>query len=310
MVDGAANTAEKRACFDFEIEFSNGGAVQGQGFRLDIDGDDICDDALAAHLIGDMRLLMVGRVRILNKRIIEERHKRSSSGRAVEQAVRTGSRLLDLSHTIENGMITYKGLPAPLICDHLSREQSRKLYAAGTEFQIGRIEMVANTGTYIDSPFHRYADGADLTGLELKRIADVPAVTVRVTGIESRSIEWTHFVPVDCAGKAVLVHTGWDRHWRTDRYFEGHPYLTARAAEYLRDQGAVLVGIDSLNVDDTSGGTRPVHSILLRHGIPIVEHLTALDALPDAGFEFSAVPPRISGVGTFPVRAHARIATG
>ena len=305
----ALNRAGKRVCFDFEIEFSNGGGIQGQGFRLDIDGDTICDDALAAHLIGDMRLLMVGKVQILNKRIIEERHKRS--GRAVEHGSMTeGDRLLDLSHTIENGMITYKGLPAPLICDHLSREQSRKLYAAGTEFHIGRIEMVANTGTYIDSPFHRYADGADLTSLELKRISDVPAVTVRVTGIESRAIEWTHFVPVDCAGKAVLVHTGWDRHWRTDRYFEGHPYLTARAAEYLRDQGALLVGIDSLNIDDTRGGTRPVYSILLREGIPIVEHLTALDALPDSGFQFSAVPPKISGMGTFPVRAHARVATG
>ena len=138
----------------------------------------------------------------------------------------------------------------------------------------------------------------------------MPAVTVRVTGIESRCIEWTHFVPVDCAGKAVLVHTGWDRHWRTDRYFEGHPYLSARAAEYLRDQGALLVGIDSLNIDDTRGGTRPVYSILLREGIPIVEHLTALDALPDSGFQFSAVPPKISGMGTFPVRAHARVATG
>jgi kynurenine formamidase len=300
---------DRRVCFDFEVEFSNGGGLQGQDFRLDIEDDEISDDALAAYLIRDMRLLMVGSVRILNKRIIEERHKRASASRAIEHGVRTGDRLLDLSHTIENGMLTYKGLPAPLICDHLSREQSRRLYADGTEFQIARIDMVANTGTYIDTPFHRYADGVDITGLELERISNVPAVAVRITGSESRAIDWTHFVPADCAGKAVLVHTGWDRHWRTDRYFEGHPYLTARAAEYLRDHGALLVGIDSLNIDDTSGGTRPVHSILLRAGIPIVEHLTRLDALPDSGFRFSAVPPRIRGMGTFPVRAHAHIAT-
>ena len=300
---------DKRVCFDFEVDFSNGGGLQGQGFRLDIEGEDISDAALAAYVIRDMRLLMVGAVRILNRRIIAERHKRSSASPVAEHRMRAGDRLLDLSHTIESGMITYKGLPAPLICDHLSREQSRKLYAEGTEFQIGRIDMVANTGTYIDTPFHRYAGGHDLTGLELERISNVPAVAVRVTGIESRTIDWTHFVPVDCAGKAVLVHTGWDRHWRTDRYFEGHPHLSARAAEYLRDQGALLVGIDSLNIDDTSGAVRPVHSILLGAGIPIVEHLTGLEALPDSGFRFSAVPPRISGMGTFPVRAHAHIST-
>ncbi|WP_137389069.1 cyclase family protein [Rhodoligotrophos defluvii] len=296
---------DRRVCFDFEVVFSNGGGLQGQGFRLDIEGDDIEDDSLAAYIIRDLRLLMVGEVRILNKRIIEERHKRAAHGAEAPGGNAEAPRLVDLSHTIENGMITYKGLPAPLICDHLSRQQSREIYAEGTEFQIGRIDMVANTGTYIDMPFHRYADGHDLAGLPLQRVSGVPGVVVRVEGAAERAIDWQHFVPVECRGKAVLVHTGWDRHWRTDRYFEGHPFLTEKAARYLRDEGAALVGIDSLNIDDTADGARPVHSILLAAGIPIVEHLTGLGALPASGFRFSAVPPKISGMGTFPVRAHA-----
>jgi arylformamidase len=297
--------SEKRVCFDFEVEFSNGGGIQGQDFRLDIDGDDISDDALAAYIIKDLRLLMVGSVRILNKKIIEERHKRSDNA---ETAHGKGpAAILDLSHVIENGMITYKGLPAPLICDHLSREQSRKVYAEGTEFQIGRIDMVGNTGTYIDVPFHRYVDGHDLSELGLAKVSDVPGIVVRVTGAQERAIDWHHFAAVDCRGYAVLVHTGWDRHWRTDQYFEGHPFLTEKAALCLRDQGAVLVGIDSLNIDDISGGARPVHSILLAAEIPIVEHLTGLAALPASGFRFSAVPPKVKGMGTFPVRAHAQL---
>ena len=207
-------------------------------------------------------------------------------------------------------MITYKGLPAPLICDHLSREQSRSHYAAGTEFHIGRVEMVANTGTYIDTPFHRYADGYDLTGLPLEIVSGVPGSTVRVAGSAQRAIDWQTFAAVPVRGRAVLVHTGWDSHWRTDRYFEGHPFLTEKAAEYLRDSGAALVGIDSLNIDDTSRGTRPVHSVLLAAGIPIVEHLTRLSLLPAEGFRFFAVPPKIAALGTFPVRAHARVGPG
>ncbi|HEX5085512.1 MAG TPA: cyclase family protein [Blastocatellia bacterium] len=302
---------DKRVCFDFEVVFSNGGGLQGQDFRLDIEGDDIDDDALAACIIRDMRLLMVGEARILNKRIIEERHKRDAPSRKAAEAtneIGEADRFLDLSHTIESGMITYKGLPAPLICDHLSRLKSREIYAEGTEFQIGRIDMVANTGTYIDMPFHRYADGHDLAGLPLERVSAVPGVLVRVEGSAERAIAWPHFAAVECRGHAVLVHTGWDRHWGTDNYFEGHPFLTEKAAIYLRDQGALLVGIDSLNIDDTSAGTRPVHSVLLAAGIPIVEHMTGLAALPASGFRFSAPPPKIKGMGTFPVRAHAILA--
>lgn len=298
--------SDKRVSFDFEIDFSNGGGLQGQGFRLDIDGDSITDDALASFLIRDLRLLMVGKVCILNKQIIEERHKRiAPAEKNALEAAPAG--FIDLSHVIESGMITYKGLPAPLVCDHLSRVQSHSIYSPGTEFQIGRIDMVANTGTYLDTPFHRYADGYDLTGLLLERISDVPGIVFRLSGIEQQAIDWTNFAASDVRGRAVLVNTGWDAHWRTDRYFEGHPFLTEKAAEYLRNEGAALVGIDSMNIDDTSGGTRPVHSVLLAAGIPIVEHLTNLSALPVHGFRFSAVPPKIAAMGTFPVRAHARL---
>lgn len=294
---------EKRVRFDFEIEFLNGGGVQGQDFRLDVPGDDISDEALAAQVIADLRLLMVGEVRILNKKFIEEAHKRGEFTPSLAPGAQR--RLIDLSHVIEQGMVTYKGLPAPLICDHLSRVQSRAHYAEGTEFQIDRIEMVGNTGTYLDTPYHRYADGYDLAGLDLDIIADSPGIVVRVEGSHERAIDWTVFAASDVAGKALLVHTGWDRHWRTDQYFEGHPFLTEAAAAYLRDRGALLVGIDSFNIDDTTGNTRPVHSTLLAAGIPIIEHMTNLSALPITGFRFTAAPPKVSKMGTFPVRAHA-----
>jgi kynurenine formamidase len=213
--------------------------------------------------------------------------------------------LIDVSHTVEHGMITYKGLPAPLICDFLSREASRKLYAEGTEFHIGRIDMVANTGTYLDSPFHRYADGKDLSELPLSSLAELEAVVVRAVKQPERGISRTWFERLDVRGKAVLVHTGWDRHWRTDPYFEGHPFLTADAAQFLAEAGAVLVGIDSYNIDDTADGKRPVHSTLLGRDIPIVEHLCELEQLPDDGFTFFAVPVKVKGFGTFPVRAFA-----
>jgi len=213
--------------------------------------------------------------------------------------------LIDLSHTIEHGLITYKGLPAPVICDFLSREQSKQHYAPGTEFQIGKIEMVANTGTYLDSPFHRYEDGHDLSQLELTSLADLDGVVVRHDHKEGREIGLSAFADLDVKGSAVLVHTGWDAHWRTDRYFEGHPFLTKEAAELLVDQGAALVGIDSYNIDDTADLSRPVHTILLRAGIPIVEHMCNLQQLPPAGSKFFAAPVKVKGFGTFPVRAFA-----
>lgn len=215
--------------------------------------------------------------------------------------------LVDVSHTITHGLVTYKGLPAPLICDYLSREESRAIYAEGTEFQIGKIEMVTNTGTYIDCPFHRYADGKDTAAVALSALADLPGLVVRADHRAGQAVDLHHFTRRDLRGRAVLIHTGWDAHWGTDRYFEGHPFVTETAARYLRDAGARLVGIDSMNIDDTRGRARPVHTTLLAAEILIVEHLCNLGALPDVGFRFSAVPPKIAGVGTFPVRAFARV---
>lgn len=215
------------------------------------------------------------------------------------------TRMVDLSHTVEHGMITYKGLPAPVICDYLSREASRQRYAPGTEFQIGKIEMVANTGTYVDSPFHRYAHGTDLAGLPLTSLADLDCLVARIPA-EKKAIERVPFDRAEVRGKAVLVHTGWDRYWRTDAYFERHPFLTGALADWLADAGAVLVGIDSHNIDDTATDERPVHSTLLGREIPIVEHLTGLSAVPDRGARFFAVPVKVKGFGTFPVRAFAK----
>jgi arylformamidase len=218
-------------------------------------------------------------------------------------------KLLDLSHTVEHGMITYKGLPAPLICDFLSRSDSRSRYTEGTEFHIGRIDMVANTGTYVDAPFHRYATGKDLSELPLESLADIPGEVFRWDLSDGRAIGPELFRGRELAGKAVLVHTGWDRHWRTDTYFEGHPFLTGESANYLLLQAVRLVGIDSMNIDDTDDGTRPVHSALLGADIPVCEHLCGLNKLPDTGFRFFAVPVKVKAFGTFPVRAFASLLT-
>ena len=220
------------------------------------------------------------------------------------------SKLIDLSHVIEAGMTTYKGLPGPHICDYWSREASAAQYDDGSSFQIGRIDMVANTGTYLDSPFHRYEDGADLAGLDLRSLAGLHALVVRRPVERGLATDASDFDGLDVRGKAVLVHTGWSAHWRTEAYQTNHPYLTEAAARFLADAGAVLVGIDSHNIDHTRVRARPVHSVLLAAGIPICEHLTNLDALPDANFRFSAVPPKIAGMGTFPVRAFAELSAG
>jgi arylformamidase len=217
--------------------------------------------------------------------------------------------LVDLSHPVEDGMITYPGLPAPTIRPFLTRAASREHYAPGTEFHIGRIDMVANTGTYLDTPFHRFAGAPDLAAIDLARLADLPGAVVRVTGIQGRAIGLrtveAALAGIDAEGMAILVHTGWADRWGTPQYFEGHPFLTAEAAELLVAMRIALLGIDSLNADDTSGGHRPVHTAVLGAGIPLVEHLRGLDRLPLAGFRFSAVPAPVKGMGTFPVRAYA-----
>ena len=216
-------------------------------------------------------------------------------------------RFVDVSHVVEDGMITYKGFPAPIICDWMSREASRSRYAPGTEFQIGKIEMIANTGTYVDSPFHRYENGKDLSELPLESLADVECVVVRVDLSKGVAVDDVPLSAGQVDGKAVLFHTGWDRHWRTDEYFEQHPHLTERMAEWLVKAGARIVGIDSYNIDSITTGERPVHSVLLGHDIPIVEHMCNLAAVPDRGGSFSAVPVKVKGLGTFPVRAFVRV---
>lgn len=216
--------------------------------------------------------------------------------------------LIDLSHTVEDGLITYKGLPAPVICDYWSREESRKIYEGQAEFQIGKIEMVSNTGTYLDSPFHRYSHGHDLSQLQLEQVAGLDTVLVRIPAGYGRAIDESCFAGLDIKGKAVLVHTGWARHWNTEQYYEGHPFLTEGAAQALEAGGAALVGIDSYNIDSTDDKRRPVHTILLGADVLIVEHLCSLELIPDTGkIKFYAVPVKVKGFGTFPVRAFVEV---
>jgi kynurenine formamidase len=217
-----------------------------------------------------------------------------------------GRTRIDLSHVVEDGMTTYPGLPGPIVCDYLTRERSRRVYAPGTEFVIGVVTLCSNTGTYVDSPFHRYPDGIDLSELPLDRLADLDAVVVDAPA-DGSPVAREAFAGCDVGGRAVLVRTGWQRHWRTPAYLAGHPFMTEDAALHLVSEAALLVGIDSLNIDDTRGGERPVHSTLLAAGIPICEHLADLGSLPRDGFRFSAVPVKIKGMGTFPVRAYATI---
>jgi len=217
------------------------------------------------------------------------------------------SRFIDLSHIIEDGQITYKDLPAPIICDFLSREESKAMYGPDTSFQIGKLEIISNTGTYLDCPFHRYEDGQDISEVTLEKMVDIEGVIIDASQSKNRAIDVSYFEDEVLTGKAILVHTGWSKHWQTDGYYEEHPYLTKDAALYLRDHGATLVGIDSYNIDDITDELRPVHTILLGSGILIVEHLNNLESIKGQQFTFTAVPPKIKGMGTFPVRAFATI---
>ncbi|MCW3815385.1 cyclase family protein [Micromonospora sp. DR5-3] len=297
---------EYRAVFDAEVVFVNGGGLRTEGFRLDVPGPEVDDATLGTLLVRHLGLLMVGEVRITNKTVVEEPHK---GGRGVAvPAGDGGRRLVELSHVITDGMTTLPGWPAPRITDWLTREASRANYAPGVEFHVARIDMIANTGTYLDTPAHRWADGADLAGTPLDRLADLPGIVVRVPA-GTRAVDGLMLAPYDVAGRAVLLHTGWDAHFGTDRYAgPDAPHLTGDGAEWLVAAGAALVGIDSINIDDmtaAAAGERPAHSTLLAAGIPIVEHLTGLAALPPEGFRFTAAPPMMAGMGTFPVRAFA-----
>jgi kynurenine formamidase len=303
-----------RAEFDAAVTFANGGGLQTQRFRVDVPHPDVTESEIAAFFLAACGLLMADRVELSGIRIFAEPHKGTRGGPSDATAgpprPAAPTTWVELSHVISAGLTTYPGLPAPEITEHLSRADSRANYAAGTEFSIGRITMVGNTGTYLDSPFHRYADGTDLSGLPLERLADLPAVVVRTAGSGVRGVDADALAALEVAGHAVLLHTGGDRHWATREYAADAPYLTEAGATLLAERGAALVGIDAVNIDDISpaaAGRRPAHSILLAAGIPVVEHLTGLENLPPTGARFTAAPPRVAGFGTFPVRAYAAV---
>lgn len=299
-------TTEHRAVFDFRIAFSNGGAIHGDGFRLDVPSPTITADEVGLRLVRHLGLLMVATVELSNLHIVAEPHREPGRDPYAGHAA-APKRLVDLSHAIAHGTITYPGLPSPELSEHLSRDQAEHVYGPGVRFHIGRISMIANTGTYVDSPFHRFDDGADLARVPLARFAALDGLVIRLSGSRTRAIEPAALAPYDVAGKAVLLHTGGDRHWGTPQYAEDNPFLSAAGTRWLVDRGAALVGIDSLNIDDTGDRTRPAHTGLLAAGIPIVEHLCRLDELPTSGFAFHAAPPAIEQFGTFPVRAYAVI---
>jgi len=295
---------QHRAEFDATVTFTAGGGLHAQAFRVDVPHADPAEAEIAALFVAACRLPAVERIELRHVRIFAEPHLGTPAGPA-DPARR---RWVELSHVIADGLITLPGLPAPEITPHLTRAASREVYAPGTEFAIDRITMIGNTGTYLDSPFHRYPDGADLAGLPLERLADLPAVVVRTAGSGVREVGVAALESLAVAGRAVLLHTGGDRHWATPEYAVDAPYLGEAGAQWLVDHGAALVGIDAINIDDmTTGGSRPAHTLLLAAGIPIVEHLTGLENLPPTGARFTAAPPRVSGFSAFPVRAYASV---
>jgi len=319
---------EYRAHFDAEVEFVNGGGLHAEGFRLDLPSADLGEARVAQLFVRHLGLALVGRVALANLQIVEEPHRGSRgatpdsyiphdtpppagddpAGRADLGVRQHRGELVDLSHAVRAGLVTYPGLPAPTVTPFLTRAASREHYEAGTEFAIDVITMPGNTGTYLDSPFHRYADGGDLASLSLETLVGVPAEVFHLADAADRGIPAEVFFDRELAGTAVLLHTGWSRHFGMPEYAHGAPFLTEAGARHLAEAGVTIVGIDSLNIDDTeSGGSRPAHSILLAAGVHVVEHLTALDRLPARGARFTAVPPRVEGFGTFPVRAFAEV---
>lgn len=297
---------EYRAHFDAVVEFANGGSLTAEGFRIDLPTPD-ADAALVGRLfVQHLGLALVAAVHVSNLEIVEEQHRGT---RGIDtRAAAPAPRVVDLSHVIRDGLVTYPGLPAPVVTPHLTREDSKAKYAPGTEFAMDIVSMIGNTGTYLDSPFHRYEGGTDLAGLDLATLVDLPAEVFHLQDAPARAVPASVFYDRDVRGAAVLIHTGWDQHFATPAYATGAPFLTAEATEYLVSQGVVLVGIDSLNIDDTeSGGERPAHSGLLAAGIHVVEHLTRLGDLPPSGARFTAAPPAFEGFGTFPVRAFATL---
>ena len=305
-----------RGVVDAAVTFSNGGGLTAEDFRLDLPGPDVTEQEVAELLLASLGLLLADAVEIRRLRVVQERHRGTRGGPSGSGEGRgdvdrpTRSRFVELDHVVSAGMITYPGLPGPEITPHLTRQASRAHYAPGVEFEIDRISMVGNTGTYLDSPFHRFPGGTDLAGLSLEGLADLPAVVVRTAGTGRRAVDVGSLAAYDVGGAAVLLHTGGDAGWGTDDYARDAPYLTEAGARWLVDHDAALVGIDAVNIDDVApaaAGARPAHTLLLAAGIPIVEHLTGLEQLPPYGARFTAAPPRIAGFGTFPVRAYAAV---
>ena len=316
---------EFRACFDADVSFLNSGSLAVRDFRLDVPAADVDAAQVGQLLVAHLGLLMVERVTVSELRFVAERHKGSRGGPAAATgggartgtagaartgtaATATGVRLVDLTHPVEEGMVTYPGLPVPSFGLHLSREASEAHYAPGTRFELATVSMIGNTGTYLDAPWHRFADGTDLAGLPLERTAALPGVVVDVTGSGARAIDALALAAVDVGGRAVLLRTGWDRHWRTPAYGVDAPFLTAAGAALLVERGAALVGIDALNIDDGGDLERPAHTKLLAAGVPVLEHLTGVAALPPSGFALHAAPVPVRRFGTFPVRAYAVVA--
>lgn len=299
---------EYRAHFDASVSFVNGGGLTAEGFRLDVPSPSVGEAEVAELFVRHLGLALVGAVELQELRIVAEPHRGSRGMAETPSPDAPARRVVDLSHRIRAGLVTYPGLPEPVITPHLTREDSRARYAPGTEFAMDVITMIGNTGTYLDSPYHRYAEGGDLASLDLATLVGLPAEVFHLTDAAERGIPASVFYDRDLAGTAVLLHTGWDTRFGTPAYASGAPYLTEAGAQHLANAGVTLVGIDSLNIDDTeSGGARPAHSILLAHGIHVVEHLTRLDDLPARGARFTAAPPAVERFGTFPVRAFAEV---
>jgi len=300
---------EYRASLDAAVGFSNGGDLTVHGFRVDLPSPDAGEAEIAALFLASLGLLMTDSVELSNTRVFAEAHKGTRGGPSDHRSApaTTTGRLVELSHVIRAGLTTYPGLPGPVITPYQTRQASRQHYAPGTEFAIDKLTLVGNTGTYLDAPYHRYPDGADLSAISLEQAVDLPAVIVRVAGAPQHGIDVGALAALDVHGTAVLLHTGDDARFGTPAYAENRHFLTQAGATWLVDHGAALVGIDALNIDDTADAKRPAHSLLLAAGIPIVEHLTGLSQLPPTGARFTAVPLRIEATGTFPVRAFARL---
>jgi kynurenine formamidase len=300
--------ASYRARFDATVTFTNGGGLQVQGFLVDVPSVEVTSAEVGELFLDSLGLLMAGEVALHNLEIVEAAHKGTRGGPAADSRPSGGrTEYVELSHVIRDGMVTMPNLPGPELGLQLTREASREIYAPGTEFEIGRISMVANTGTYLDSPYHRYPDGHDLTGFPLDRLVDLPAIVVRVEDSGRLGVDAAALATYDVQGKAVLLHTGDDARFGTPQYVENAHFLTRDGAQWLIDNNAALVGIDAANIDDMTDGTRPAHTLLLGAGLPIVEHLTSLAQVPPTGATFTATPPRIAGLATFPGRAFATL---